>query len=168
MAGLAIRDDLSPAALRRLARREKGGRAAARMYAIANALEGMRRAEAARLAGLERQALRDAVLRYNAEGPSGLRDRARSGRRPKLDEGQQAVLRAQVLRGPEPERSGLSAWRIVDICQLVEERFGIHYSYSGMHRLISSLELSPQKTRPRHPEADPKAQEAFKKTSPPS
>ena len=56
---LKIRDDLSAEALRRAARRERDGRAAARMYAIANALEGMSRAEAARLAGMERQALRD-------------------------------------------------------------------------------------------------------------
>jgi hypothetical protein len=58
---LKIRDDLSAEAMRRVARREKDGRAAARMYAIANALEGMSRAEAARLAGMERQALRDAA-----------------------------------------------------------------------------------------------------------
>ena len=64
--GLPIRDDVPPAELRRLARREPDRAAAARMYAIANALEGMSRAEAARLAGMERQALRDAVVRYNA------------------------------------------------------------------------------------------------------
>ena len=58
---LKIRDELSAEALRRAARREKDGRAAARMYAIAHALDGMSRAEAARLAGMERQALRDAV-----------------------------------------------------------------------------------------------------------
>lgn len=38
------------------------------MYAIAHALEGMSRAEAARLAGMERQALGDAVVGYNARG----------------------------------------------------------------------------------------------------
>ncbi len=54
------------------------------MMAIANALEGMTRAEAARLAGMERQALRDAVLRYNAEGLDGLHDRPRSGAKPRL------------------------------------------------------------------------------------
>ncbi len=64
-AGLAIRGDLSAADLRALARRERSRPAAVRMYAVANALEGMTRAEAARLAGLERQALRDAVVRYN-------------------------------------------------------------------------------------------------------
>lgn len=39
------------------------------------ALEGMMRAEAARLAGMERQALRNAVVRYSAEGLAGLRNR---------------------------------------------------------------------------------------------
>jgi transposase len=45
------------------------------MLAIASALKGESRAEAARLAGMERQALRDALMRYNAEGLEGLRDR---------------------------------------------------------------------------------------------
>ena len=71
-AALGIRTDLaSPARLRALARRERNPRTATRMLAIAGALEGEGRAEAARLAGMERQALRDAVLRYNAEGPEG-------------------------------------------------------------------------------------------------
>jgi hypothetical protein len=72
---LLIRDDLTPEALRRLARRESDRPAAVRMFAIANALEGMSRADAAQLAGMERQALRDAVTRYNAEGLSGLHNR---------------------------------------------------------------------------------------------
>ena len=70
-AALPIRGDLTPRALRRQARHEANRRAALRMLAIANALEGMSRTEAARLAGMERQALRDAVVRYNAEGPLG-------------------------------------------------------------------------------------------------
>ena len=44
-----IRDDISPQALRRLVRRKRDPRASARIFAIANALEGMSRAEAARL-----------------------------------------------------------------------------------------------------------------------
>src|SRR3954469_13574185 len=77
---LTIRTDLPAAELRRLARREEDRAAAARMQAIAGALEGLSRAEAARLAGMERQALRDAVVRYNAEGLTGLHDRPRLGR----------------------------------------------------------------------------------------
>ena len=42
-------------------------------------------------------------------------------------------------------------------------RFGVRYSETGMLRLIKSLDLSWQKTRPVHPEADRKAQEQAKK-----
>jgi hypothetical protein len=104
MAALAIRQDYEPADLRRRAAREGDRRAALRLLAIANALEGVPRAEAARLAGMERQALRDAVLRFNAEGPEGLHDRRRPGRRERLSAGQQAALKAPILRGPRPVR----------------------------------------------------------------
>lgn len=44
MPALAIRDDISSAALRRQARREDDGRVSARLIALANALDGMDRA----------------------------------------------------------------------------------------------------------------------------
>ncbi len=67
-----IRSDLAtPAELRALARRERTPRTVMRLLAIAHALEGISRAEAARLVGMERQALRDAVIRYNVEGVEG-------------------------------------------------------------------------------------------------
>ena len=152
MPALAIRQDLSPAELRRLARVEPDRRAAVRILAIANPLEGMSRAEAARLAGMERQALRDAVLRYNAEGVDGLHDRPRSGRPEALTEGQQAALKGWVLRGPNPERDGVSAWRLADICDHVEKVYGVRYSEWGMSCLIERLGLTRQKARPRHPQ----------------
>ena len=163
MAALAIRQDYVPSDLRRRAAHEKDHRAALRLLAIANALEGMTRAEAARLAGMERQALRDAVLRFNAEGPEGLHDRPRSGRPERLSEGQQAALKAHILRGPDPERDGVSAWRLVDLCEHVERRYGVRYSLWGLSCLLDRLNLSRPKTRPSHPKGDPAAQAAFKK-----
>ena len=71
MPALAIRQDLPAAELRRLARREPDRRAAMRLLAIANALDGLSRAEAARRAGMERQALRDAVLQLAPVGRRG-------------------------------------------------------------------------------------------------
>jgi transposase len=163
MPALAIRRDLSAAELRRLAHREPNRRAAMRLLAVANALEGMSRAVAARLAGMERQALRDAVLRYNAEGPSGLRDRPRSGRPEALAPGRQAALKAWVLRGPDPERDGVSAWRLLDVCAHAEEAYGVRYSEWGMSRLLKRLGLSRQKARPRHPQGSAAERAAFKK-----
>lgn len=165
MAALAIRQDYSPAELRRRAAREHDHRAVLRLLAIANALEGMSRAEAARLAGMERQALHDVVVRYNTEGFAGLHDRPRSGRPERLSEGQQAALKAYILRRPDPERDGVSAWRLVDLCDHVEQRYGVRYSLWGMSCLLDRLNLSRQKTRPSHPKGDATAQAAFKKSA---
>lgn len=107
-----------------------------RLLAIAHAVDGCSRAEAAHFAGMERQALRDAVSRCNAEGLHGLPDRPRSGRPEGLSPGHQAALKAtppapaggsfrepdrsspddrRVLRGPDPEKDGVSVWRLADI-----------------------------------------------------
>jgi transposase len=165
-APLPICRDLSPAELRRLARHERDGRVSARLLALANALEGIPREEAARLAGMTGQTLGDWVHRYNEEGVEGLRDRPRSGRPCDLDESQQAALKALVLRGPDLARDGCVAWRVRDLCTLVDRRFGRRYSETGMLRLLHSLDLSWQKPRPVHPEADPKAQARFQKAYP--
>lgn len=164
-AALVIRDDTSSEELRRTARLEANGRVACRLLAIANALDGMSRERAAEQAGIDRQSLRDWVARFNAEGMPGLQDRPRSGRPSFLDDGELAVFRAMVLRGPNTERDGVSSWTAKDLCRLVEDRFGVRYQESGMLKLLHSLGLSKQKTRPSHPKADPSAQAAFKKTS---
>lgn len=165
---LAIRTELEAAELRHLARRERDGRVSSRLIALANVLDGMSREAAARAAGMDRQTLRfnacvERVVRFNAEGVEGLRDQPRSGRRPWMSEGQQAALKAIVLRGPDPERDGVSTWRIIDLCRIAEERFGVSYREGGMRRLIKTLDLSWQKIRPRHPKADKAAQERFKR-----
>jgi putative transposase len=162
-AALKIRDDGSPAELRSRARRERDGRAAARMYAIANALEGMSRAEAARLAGMERQALRDAVVRYNAEGLTGLRDRPKGRPPQKLTEAEEAAFAAVIFRGPDPGKDGVSAWTRADLCRWLAAHFGKTYHPSSLTRVLRRMGLSRQKVRPTHPQADAKAQARFRK-----
>lgn len=167
-APLEVRTDMEAAELRRLARRERDGRVAARLIALANVLDGMSRGAAARAAGMDRHTLRDWVIRFNAVGADGLRDQPRPGRPTRMTEGQQATLKAIVLRGPDPDRDGVSSWRIVDLCRIAAERFGVTYREGGMRRLVKALDLSWQKTRPRHPNADKAAQERLKKgASPP-
>src|SRR5512144_2333684 len=166
LAALPIRDDWSPAELRWLARRERDGRASARLVALANALDGLPREEAARLAGVTGQTLRDWVLRCNAEGLGALTDRPRPGRPCALDEGQQATLKALILRGPDPKRDGCWEWRIADLRRIAHERFGVAHAETGMLRLVKGLNLSRQKARPRHPRAVRTAQVRFKRGCP--
>jgi transposase-like protein len=67
-APVSIRTDIPADELSRLARQESNGRVTCRLMALANALDGMRRAQAAHQAEVDRQTLRDWVIRFNAEG----------------------------------------------------------------------------------------------------
>lgn len=160
---LPVRTDIAAAELRRRARKEAKGRPAARMYAVANVLSGMGREKAAELAGMDRQALRDAVVRFNAEGIEGLYDRKKPGRPPHLTKEQRAALKAAILEGPDPEADGLSAYTLEDVCEMARTRWGVSYHPASMSRVVRSLGLSRQKPRPAHPKSDHDAQEAFKK-----
>ena len=161
---LEIRTDVaSPAQLRVLARRERNPRTATRLLAIASALEGTIRAEAARMAGMERQSLRDAVSRYNAEGLEGLRDRPKPGRPPALSEAEQAALLNVIFRGPDRARDGCVDWTLPALCGWIERRFGKRLHPASLSRVVRRLDLSRQKTRPLHPLADERAKAAFAK-----
>jgi transposase len=167
MPALMIREDVPVVELRRLAKTEDDRRVARRLLAIAAALEGMSREAAARIAGMDRQTLRDWVIRYNRGGPAGLSDHWGDGRPCRLTEGQQATLKAIVLQGPDPEVDGVSTWRLIDLCRIVQKRFGVSYDESGLGKLLHRLDLSWQTPRPQHAETDRAAQEAFKKRASP-
>ena len=159
---LEIRTGLSAGELRALARREKDPRAASRMYGIAHALEGKSRAEAARLSGMERQALHDAVVRYNGEGLAGLHNRPKGHARPVLDDEESAALKQLVLAGPDLARHGRTEWTLPSLAEEIARLWGKRLHPASLSRGLRRLGLSKQKTRPRHPQPDAEAQEAFK------
>jgi transposase len=157
--------ELSAGDLRREAGRCRDAKAARRMLALALILEGHAREAAARAAGMDRQTLRDWVHRYNAAGLAGLRDRGRSGPKPRLTPGQEAELAAAVERGPDPDRDGVVRWRRVDLRMLVERRFGVRLHERSIGKVLCRLGFARLSVRPRHPKADAAAQAAFRQAS---
>ena len=163
MTALTIRGDRTPVVLRKLAKAETDTRVARRLLAIANALSGMSRKEAAEAAGMDRQTLRDWVIRYNAHGPDGLSDCWGDGRPPRLEPHEQAELIRIVLEGPDL-KSGLSAFTREDLVRICETRFGKTFHPASLGRLLKRLGFSRQKARPSHPQKDPAQAEAFKRS----
>ena len=166
-AAVAItRLELTAARLRAAAGREKDASAARRMLAIAMVLDGTDRKTAAETCGMDRQTLRDWVHRYNAEGLPGLHDLTTPGPKPKLTADQQAKLAELVETGPDPARHGVVRWRRVDLRDELERRFGVALHERSVGKMLTKLGYRRLSVRPRHPETDEEAQEAFKKTSP--
>lgn len=160
------RTDLASSDLRREAGRATTASAARRMLAMALVLEDVPRGVAARQCGMTRQTLRDWVHRFNAEGLEGLYDRPRSGRTARLTADQEAELAGIVGAGPDPVHDGVVRWRRVDLKEVIAARFEVDYHERTVGKVLHRLGFSHVSTRARHPKADERAQEAFKKTSP--
>jgi len=161
------RTDLLAADLRCEAGRTSDAAAARRMLAIALVLEGYGRTEAARQCGMDRQTLRDWVLRYNEEGLDGLRNRAHGGGAvARLSAEQQAQFVAWVRSGPDPETDGVVRWRRVDLQKKLAAELGVQLHERSVGKLLRRCGFRRLSVRPRHPRADLSAQETHKKTSP--
>jgi len=165
MPAIPLRDDYDAGELRALARRSRDVRQTRRLLALAAVYDGMSRAEAARIGGMDRQTLRDWAHRFNGEGPDGLKNRAGAGRRRRLSEAQMHELAGIVETGPDPKVDGVVRWRRIDLKRVIEERFGVLYSERAISDLLAQLAFSHISGRPQHPRQDPQVLEAFKKTS---
>ena len=161
-----LRDDYDAAQLRLLAKRSRDPRQIRRLLALAAVYDGMSRAEAARVGGMDRQMLRDWAHRFNEDGPEGLTDRRRAGRPRQLTDAQMEELAEIVETGPDPATDGVVRWRRVDLKRVIEERFGVVYSERTISDLLARLSFSYISGRPQHPRQDQQVLEAFKKTSP--
>jgi len=164
--GIKLRDDFDALALRQLSKRCDDTRQVRRLLALAAIYDGMNRADAARVGGMDRQTLRDWVLRFNAEGSDGLTNRKGAGRPRLLSDDQMNELSKIVKAGPDPAVDGVVRWRRIDLKRVIEERFGAVYSERSISELLAVLGFSRMSTRPQHPKQDERVIEAFKKTSP--
>ena len=150
--------------LQKQACEETRPKVARRLLAVAMAQQGLGSASIAELTGDSDRSIERWVERYNAQGTEGLVDRPRSGRPPKLDAAQQEAFCDRLDVGPQ-EDDRVSVMHGKDYQRLLERQLGVIYSLDGVYKLLHRLGYSWLMPRPRHEQADPQAQEDFKKTS---
>ena len=149
-----------------LPERAKDAAQARRLLAIAAVLDGASREEAAKIGGMDRQTLRDWVIRFNEQGPDGLINIPSPGAPPKLDDKHKAFLARIVEEGPIPAIHGVVRWRACDLIMRLHEEFGLSVSDDTIYRALKDLGFSHVSARPKAYKQDADAMEAFKKTLP--
>jgi putative transposase len=163
---IAVRGNYTAGEVRRLAKRSKNAAQARRLLAIAAVLDGRPRKEAAKVGGMDRQTLRDWVIRFNERGPDGLINIPSPGVPPKLNNKHRAFLSRLVEDGPIPAIDGVVRWRACDLIMRLHEEFGLSVSDDTVYRALKDLGFSHVSARPKDYKQDPDAMVAFKKTSP--
>lgn len=125
------------------------------------------REQIAAAVGRSRQFVDQWVGRYRRGGVDALVPKRQRGAAKRLTDEQEAELCAKLDAGPPPEE-GLAAYNGPILRERIERWFGKLYSLDGVYKLLHRLGYNDLMPRPRHPETDPAALEAFKKTSCPS
>lgn len=111
-AAIGVRSDYTSAGLRQFARRSEDPDQVRRLLAVALILDGGSRSEAAKVAGVTLQIVRDWVMRFNEGGPDGLVTRKAPGRASILNDEQRNRLAALSRRDRSPRRT---AWCAGDL-----------------------------------------------------
>jgi transposase len=161
-----VRTDYSAGEVRRLGKQAKDAGQARRLLAIAAVLDGASREDAAKIGGMDRQTLRDWVIRFNEQGPDGLINIPSPGAPPKLDDTHRAFLARIVEEGPIPAVHGVVRWRACDLIMRLYEEFALSVSDDTVYRALKDLGYSHVSARPKAYKQDPDAIAAFKKTFP--
>ena len=149
----------TPEALESMSRGCTDERFARRLRGIALILRGASRGDAARAQGVDRQTVRDWVIRFNDSGPDGLRDLRYGGGTCRLSKEQRAELAEILEAGPSVEQDGVCRWRIRDLRDWILNRFDVPYTLEGVRGLIHRLGFRNLTPRPIHPKTNPVAQE---------
>jgi hypothetical protein len=79
---------------------------------------------------------------------------------------QEATLPEWVRAGPDLEIDGVVRWRVIDLRQKIAREFNVELHERSVGKLLRRLRFRRLSVRPRHPQADPAAQETHKKTIP--
>src|SRR5947209_797922 len=166
---IAVRTEYTAGEVRGFAKQAKDVAQARRLLAIAAVLDGASREEAALVGGMDRQTLRDWVIRFNSRGPEGLINMPSPGAPSKLDVEHKAFLARIVEEGPTPAIHGVVRWRASDLISRLHEEFALSVSDDTVYRALKGLGFSHVSARPKAYKQDTEAVEAFKKTiSPPA
>lgn len=164
-AAIGVRTDYTSADLRVVARRCGDGDHVRRLLAVALILDGGSRSEAAKVAGVTLQIVRDWVLRFNECGPDGLATRKAPGRASILNDEQRAKLVEMVETGPIPAAHGVVRWRLCDLAQWIRDEFALSVTRHTLGRELRALGYRKLTARPRHRGQKPDDIAVFKKSS---
>jgi transposase len=127
----------------------------------------LEREQIAATVGRSRQFVDQWVGRYRRGGVDALVPKPQPGAARRLSAAEEAQLCAMLEAGPIPEE-GIAAYNGPILRERIAQRFGKIYSLAGVYKLLHRLGYNDLMPRPRHPDADPAALQAFKKRNCPS
>lgn len=134
-----------------------------RFLAFAHIQNGKSFSDAARMVMVKERTIMNWVNNFRKNGIDGLREKPGRGAKPYIPPKDYDSLREMVEELQQNQKGGRV--RGEDIGDAIEKKYGKRPSRSVIYKTLKRANLVWITVRSKHPKADPKAQEAFKKTS---
>lgn len=160
-----VKEHYSSKQLLKMYKTESDARLARRIQGVYLASKSHTCAEIMHITGASRRAIQQWIKKYNHSGIEALKEKPRSGKPTTLPRKLEKKFCLRIASGPS-KQDGVSVLNGPAIQRLLEREFSVTYSLWGVYDLLHRLGYSCLCPRPEHEKADPKAQQAFKKTCP--
>jgi|SRR5215472_8444007 len=107
--------------------------------------EGLSQSEVARELGVHRQSVSRWARQFKHGGVHGLRKAERTGRPPKLTQGQMRDIEGALKRGPEGLGYSSGLWTARRVRELIKQQTGVRYHEDHVWRILRKLGWSCQR-----------------------
>lgn len=152
----AIKDEIS---------RRPEGRYFHRLHVVLHVLQGASTYKAASLYGDSPRTIQYWVHRLLSHGLAGLWDKERPGRPSQLSQSDHKKLRKEIRRSPRELGYEQNLWDGPLLSYHLKRKYSVTLGIRQCQRLFHQLGFTLQRPRTKAQEADPIAQEEFKKNS---
>lgn len=153
----------SPAEIRALFERDERYTIGIRLYAVYQVSIGQSTRKLESLYNTSFKQICNWVHRFEESGLDGLRDKPKSGRKPRLTQENLNEL-SNVLQNSRPDEFGYNTvtWNGPILKEYIEKHFHVAYKKAQVYNLLKQLGFTYQKGKAQYPEADEQKREGFK------
>jgi transposase len=119
--------------------------------------KGVSQSEVARHVGVHRQSVSRWAQQLEQEGPAGLKQAGRAGRKPRLSVEDLERIELGLKKGPEEFGYESGLWTSARVARLIQQECGVDYHPGHVWRILRQLGWSCQRPTGRALERDEKA-----------
>lgn len=146
----------------KMSRTESNPNVRLRLLGLHHLISGKNRHEAAACVGKKDEWLRMWVIRYHNGGYDNLFDREKSGCPSYLTKKQEQELVSELVIMQDKRNGGRITAKEIQL--FVNEKYQVDYKMKSIYDLLERIGMSWVSSRSKHPKADEKKQNDFKKT----
>ena len=133
-----------------------------RLYAVYQIAKGSVSRDLEKIYNVSFKSVCNWVHEFNEKGIEGLKDKPKSGRKPRLREEEKELIKTVILKEePSTYSYNTSTWTGPILIDFIEKRYGIKYHKAQIYNIMKAMGLSYQKGKGIYPEADKEKRETF-------